>query len=177
MNFLKKQNKTIKKSDIFTLFEYFNKLDQNKITPALTVFLSENSKNFENFVKIIQSDIGTIDPENEKLLKEYNIKESNILKSYIKLDSKGIPITNNNQYIFKNEISEKEYKIQHEILDKEYADLHKILSEFTNRKTSILAETTEIEINVLPFDKLPQINIPFFIINIISDYDSLISIR
>lgn len=168
------RKKEIKKGDIFKLFDYFNSFNSSIGTPALTVFIQENTSIFDELVKEIQKEFKYLSKEESLLVKEYEDKENSLLKKYIKLDSKGMPITDNNKYVFKSQIAFNDYTSNHKKLKEENKEILKVVEDHNNYRNNILEQNIVISLWVLPFESLPQINMPFFVIKLISDYIPII---
>lgn len=168
---LKSQLKTIKKGDLFKLLDYFSNDDiKNHSNPAIIVFFHENNEIFQTKFNEINKEFKQLSEEQKMELKTYNTKSFEIIKKYVKFDSKGQPISNNGTFILKNQNDDKIFKQQIEVLKIEYKDLLSIVKEYQDFENKILNENTTIKLNVLPFNELPNINIPFYIIKTISDY-------
>ena len=69
------RKKEIKKGDIFKLFDYFNSFNSSIGTPALTVFIQENTSIFDELVKENKKEFKYLSKEESLLVKEYEDKE------------------------------------------------------------------------------------------------------
>lgn len=168
---LKLQIKKIKKGDLFKIMDYFSNSEiQNKINPAIVVFFHENSNIFQEKIVEIEKELKKLTKEQQIEFNEYNKEEIEIFKKYLRFDSKGNPILNNGKYVFKNQNDEEIFNKTMLSLNTKYQKILTIIKEYKTEENKILNEIIEFKIYVLPFDKLPNINLPFYIIKTISDY-------